>query len=170
MNSKAPDIHDEIQKVADLIQGIRVCMMTTVNEENGFHSRPMLVLGFDQGWFYFFSRYQDGKIEAIHKDQHVNLAYADPNRNRFVSIAGRADIIRDAYISRKYWSELARAWFPHGPDDPDLVLIRVKADTAEYWDSPSGKVVQVFGAVKSLLTGKPLKGKPGDHDRVKIAG
>ena len=29
-----------------------------------------------------------------------------------------------------------KAWFPKGEDDPEIALIRVTAEKAEYWDAP----------------------------------
>jgi len=39
-------------------------------------------------------------------------------------------------------------------DDPHLCLLRVSVEQAEYWDTPSGKIVQLIGFVKALATGQ----------------
>jgi general stress protein 26 len=41
-----------------------------------------------------------------------------------------------------------KAWFPDGLDDPDLALLRVHVEAAEYWDSPSSTMVHIVGFVR----------------------
>jgi general stress protein 26 len=40
----------------------------------------------------------------------------------------------------EYWFA-DRAWFPDGVDDPEICLLRVKVDSAYYWDSGTNKMV-----------------------------
>ena len=49
---------------------------------------------------------------------------------------------------------MAKAWFPQGLDDPQLALLRVNIERAEYWDSP-GRAAYLLGIAKATLTGKP---------------
>ena len=46
-------------------------------------------------------------------------------------------------------------WFPKGPDDPAICLIRVGVESAEYWDAPAASWVYAYGYVKARLTGEP---------------
>ena len=43
---------------------------------------------------------------------------------------------------------------PHGPRDLSIGLIRVHPETGEYWDSPSGAVMYLYGYAKAVLTGR----------------
>jgi hypothetical protein len=56
-------------------------------------------------------------------------------------------------------------WFPQGPDDPEVALLKVSVDQAEYWDSPSSTMVYAYGYVKAKLTGQ----SPDPGDNAKIA-
>jgi hypothetical protein len=62
------------------------------------------------------------------------------------------------------WSPWFRTWFPRGLDDPNLGLLQVHVDKAEYWDTPSSTMVQLFGVVKATLTGQPSQ--PGEHGKL----
>lgn len=57
-------------------------------------------------------------------------------------------------------------WFPQGPDDPSVVVIKVTGETAEYWDTPGGLVASVLSLVKVKTTGKRYAGN--DHDTVEL--
>ena len=46
---------------------------------------------------------------------------------------------------------LAFFWFPDGPDTPEVVLLHVDSDSAEYWTSPGGTAATVLQWVKSKV-------------------
>ena len=146
----------DVEKLAKLIKGIKFAMLTTAMPDGTLRSRPMATQQVEfSGELWFFTQYNSGKVDEIRNDQHVNVSYADPSDNRYVSVSGRAMIVRDRKKSEELWTELHRAWFPKGLDDPNLALLRVDVHDAEYWDSPSSKVVQLAGFVKAMVTGKP---------------
>ena len=68
---------------------------------------------------------------------------------------GVAEVVRDKAVIDDKWSEGVRAWFPDGKDDPSLDPHPRQAGRGEYWDSPSSTFVQLYGYVKSTLTGQP---------------
>lgn len=74
-------------------------------------------------------------------DEHlVNVSYADPEGQRYVSVSGRAAILHDPARQEKLWrSEFAR-YFPRGLADPHLALLRVRIESAEYWDVMAGRM------------------------------
>lgn len=157
MNKETTDV----ETLASMIKDIKFTMMTTVAEDGSIHSRPMATQRIDldtfDGRLWFFSRKSSPKNHSIQNDQHVNLAYADPSKQRYVSVCGRATISEDKAIMKDLWNPFLKAWFPEGIDDPEISLIAVDVDSAEIWDSPSSKVVQLVGFVKAAVTGKPLE-------------
>ncbi len=158
---------DPIAQLNTLVKDIKFAMMTTVNPDGSLASRPMACQQTDfDGDMWFFTQKTSGKILSLSKDQHVNLGYASPTDNRYVSVSGRAELVEDAEKAKELWNPFYRAWFPKGLKDPDLILIRVRVETAEYWDSPSSMVVKLVGFAKALLTGKAYE--PEDHDRLKL--
>jgi general stress protein 26 len=146
---------DEVEKLAKLIKGIKFAMFSTAMPNGTIHSRPMATqnTAFD-GTLWFFTRADSGKAHELHTDCHVNVSYADPSDNRYVSVSGRASVVRDMAKMRELWTEIHRAWFPDGLDDPNVALLRVDVTDAEYWDAPSSKMVQLAGFVKALVTGR----------------
>lgn len=139
-NMMNPD--DAIRKVAMMIRGIKVAMLTTVSPDGSLHSRPMATQDADfDGAVWFFSRLSSGKVDEIQADAEVNLAYASPQDHRYISLAGRASIVRDQEKMQELWSPATRMWFAQGLEDPDLALIRVDVRTAQYWDMLVGGMV-----------------------------
>lgn len=153
----------DLKKLAEMIKDIKFTMLTTTSESGSIHSRPMVTQKIDESHFdgnlWFFTRKNSAKIHAIENDQQVNLAYAEPDKQRYVSVSGRAHVSEDQNKMKELWNPTLKAWFPEGLDDPQISLIRVEAQTAEIWDSPPSKVIQMVGMVKSMATGKPYDGQ-----------
>ena len=142
-----------LKKLHSLIKDINFAMMTTVASDGQLRSRPMATRLEDKefdGTIWFFTHDQDGKVHEILENTQVNLGYADPKKNDYVSVSGQATLVKDKAKAKELWSPLYKAWFPDGLDDPHLALIRVDVDQAEYWDSPNSKMVQIAGFVKAL--------------------
>jgi general stress protein 26 len=97
----------------------------------------------------------------------VNVSYADAKDQNYVSLSGTASIVRDPAAIKAHWSEPARVWFPKGVDDPDIALLKVDVEQAEYWDAPSSAMVYLLGYAKAVTTGKPPH--PGENEKLRIA-
>lgn len=139
-------IEREARKLRKFIKNTRIGMFTTVASDGRLRSRPMANLksGFD-GDLWFVTRATAPKAEEIRDNQHVNVAYADPEDDRYVSISGLASLVKDPAKVQDLWSRRLRAWFPQGKKDPELALIRVRIDRAEVWDSKTATMVHLEG-------------------------
>lgn len=154
------------KKLHDLIKDIRFAMLTTVEEDGTLRSRPMATQEFEfDGDLWFFTAAHAPKVDEVQHNQHVNVSYAEPKDQKYVSISGTAQLVRDRAKIEELWNPLFKAWFPQGLDDPELALLKVSVEKAEYWDSPSSKVVRLVGFAKALLTGKQI-GNPGDNAKI----
>ena len=90
-------------------------------------------------------------VSHLSTSRQVNVAYA--SGSSWVSLAGTAHLVEDDAKLADLWNTFTDAWMEGGPENPENVLIRVDADTAEYWDSPGSKVTQVANLVKTRVTG-----------------
>ncbi len=106
------------------------------------------------GEFWFMTGWDSEKIHELLQDQHVNLTFVRPEDNRYMSVSGRATIVRDRTKAQALWNPAYQAWLPKGLEDPNLALLRVRVEQAEYWDAPSGTMVQIAGFVKTLVRGE----------------
>ncbi len=157
MSDQSPTERQEhIAKLADLIDDINICMLTTVDTDGKPWSRPMATQDVTFGGdLWFFTRDDSEKVEHIERNRKVGVTFAHPGRQDYVTMAGTALIVKDKQKAEEMWSEPLKAWFPKGLEDPHLRLIKIEAERAEYWDSPSSPVVFALGYLKSKVTGKP---------------
>jgi general stress protein 26 len=150
------DAQGDREKVWDLIKDIRVALLVTTGADGRMAARPMAAMNRDfDGTLWFASRDNTPKLGEIAENTQVLLAYSDPKTQNYVSVAGNARLVRDSAKVRELWSEGTRVWFPKGPDDPEIVLIQVEVESAEFWDAPASAWVYALGYAKARLTGKP---------------
>jgi general stress protein 26 len=158
-NDGAPKPKDPAKKLRKIIKNARVAMLTTVAADGSLRSRPMATPDADfDGELWFFTRYNSLKSEEVQENQKVNVTYASPKNDRYVSVSGTAALVRDADKVRELWRGGLKEWFPEGKKDPDLALLKVTIDKAEYWDASENRMVDLAPATR---TKKPEMRGPG---------
>lgn len=154
----------------DLIKDIRFAMFTTRHGNGHLHSRPMTTknskVDEDSSLWFFMSR-KGEPVADLSADPTVNVVYADPGQDSYVSVSGTAAVVENAGKKEQLWSKLDEAWFPGGSNDPDLALVQVKITHANYWDVKDSKIVQLFKMAKAAMTGKPPTDL-GEHGVVRM--
>ncbi|MFS0893855.1 pyridoxamine 5'-phosphate oxidase family protein [Microbacterium sp. 179-I 3D3 NHS] len=142
-----------VQRVAELVKEFRFAMFTTRNADDRLVSHPLTVqeAEFDGDLWFLVSK-SASLVADIRQDERVGISLSSDDS--WVSLSGRAELVEDRAKIDELWSSTVEAWFPEGPDDPDVGLLRFTAETAEYWDSPGGRIASLFSFVKSKLTGE----------------
>ena len=159
------DEKSAVAKVAELAKGIRIGMLTTLDSAGRFISRPMAQqeVEFD-GDLWFFAERDSRKVRQITENPRVGVTLT--SNDSWVSLNGTAAVVDDPAKAKDLWNTWVEAWMPQGPEDPSVVLIKVTTDSAEYWDTPGGRVASVLSFVKAKVTGEPYDG--GENERVSL--
>jgi general stress protein 26 len=157
----------QLRKLDELIKNIRIAMLTTVEEDGSLRSRPMAApqTAF-QGELWFFTSADAPKVAESQQHRQVNVSFADPEHQDFVSVSGTASLVRDRQKMEELWSPWFSTWFPQGLNDPNLALLKVDVEKAEYWDAPSSTMVYLYGVVKATLKGKGPQA--GEHAKLVV--
>ena len=160
---------NDLQKLREMVKDIDFCMMTTIDEGGDLHSRPMSSNGdIDaNGDIWFFTKASSHKVSEIAKLPKVNVSFADLDNQRYISVSGTAQLVRDPAMIDELWKPEFKMWFPEGQDDPEIALLRVSLEKAEYWDSPSSTIGYALSFVSSLVTGK--EPELGDNRKADLA-
>jgi len=157
-------------KLWTLIKDIKFAMFTTRHGNGHLHARPMTTqnkaLEEDDSLWFFMSKKGD-PVDDLKTDPVVNVVYADPSSDTYVSVSGTAAMIEDAAKKQQLWNKAAEAWFPGGASDPDLALVQVQIIHANYWDIRESKIVQLYEMAKAAMTGKPPSDL-GRHGEVRL--
>ncbi|NNU45144.1 pyridoxamine 5'-phosphate oxidase family protein [Ramlibacter montanisoli] len=151
-----------------LIKDTRFCMLSHRHTDGTLHSHPLTTqnkeLGED-GCLYFFVSRSSEVGQRLQQDGNVNLAYANVEKDTWVSVTGTARVSQDMQKKKKLFNVMAKAWFPGGVDDPNLELVEVKIEEAEYWNVKENKLLQLLKMGKAAATGTRPDGM-GEHAEV----
>ncbi len=156
-------------RLNSLTRNLKVAMLTTRGADGTLHCRPMAKVGkkVDRTlWFYAAAHSE--KCREVQEEAEVNVAYADPRNHRYVSVSGRARQVNDPELAKELWTPWIRLWFPHGLQDPDLVLLEVTAEWAEYWEVPTLSTLPLLRLAKIMLSRKPHLADFISHEKFKI--
>jgi general stress protein 26 len=156
---------EQTHKVAQLMKGERFGFLTTITMDGRLTSRPMTLqeVEFD-GDLWFFAERDSQPVEHITASPEVNVGVG--SGGTWVSLTGDAVVVADVAKKRELWNSAVEAWFPQGPDDDSVVLIKVEANSAEYWDAPGGRLATAFSFAKAKLTGQRIEG--GENEKVEL--
>lgn len=153
-----------------MIKDIRFGMFTTRHGNGHLHARPMTTqnkeIGADESLWFFMSRKSD-PVDDLQTEPTVNVAYADPGADTYVSVSGKANVVDDPAKKKELWNKATEAWFPNGPNDPDVALVQVQIVHANFWDVKESKLVQLYEMAKAVVTGKPPT-EMGEHGEVRM--
>ena len=143
-----------IDRVWDIIETAGVCMLTT-RFAGGLRARPLEARpDRDAGLIFFVTDIHSAKEDEIEAASDVGLVFIDSMDKAYLSITGRACVMRDAEKTKMVWRKTDEVWWPGGPTDPNVCSLRIEPSTAELWDGPSSAAVTAFEFAKAKLTGE----------------
>jgi general stress protein 26 len=144
----------QIEHVWTLTEKIGTCMLTTLSG-GAMRARPMHALpDRERALLWFITDQRGAKEDEIKAAPEVCLAFAETSSNTYLSITGHAELFADAAKAKELWSNEAQAWWPKGPSDPAVRLLRVVPDRAEYWDTRGNSMTVALRLVAARITGQ----------------
>ena len=143
----------DVSKVAELAKDIRIAMLTTVDTEGHLTARPMAQqeVEFD-GDLWFFVEADSRTAANLNKSPKVGVTLT--SGSTWLSLSGSGEVVRDVDKAKQLWNPWVEAWLPEGPEDDNVALIKFTAESAEYWETPGGKVASIVSFAKAKITGE----------------
>lgn len=173
MSEKQAPSHPEsreqsVAALAKLIEKVEIAMLTTEMSDGSLRSRPMATqqAPFD-GTLWFMTSQKTAKIDEIAAHKQVNVAYAHPAKNLYVSVSGTATQVKDQAKVQELWNETYKVWFPDGPNDSDIVLLKIEVEQAEYWEN--NQLFTLLGFAKAYLQGEAYQGEGSEHAKLSLS-
>lgn len=151
----------------DMVKDIRIAMLCTHDSAGHIHSRPMGTTEVDDnGNIWFFSDQSSEKVKDIERNPNVCVCYSDPSDSTYICVMGEASVVNERQKIDELWTPALKVWFPAGKEDPNLILLKIDAHEAEYWDSSASKIVELFNMAKALVTGQEYD--EGEYGKIKL--
>ena len=155
---------EPVAKIWKLMTDIGTAMLVTHSGGDDMRARPMAArVEEEDNAVYFFTDAQAPKDQEIEHDSRVCLAFSDPQRTRFVSIVGVAEVFADVGLAERLWRTTDKTYFT-AYTDPRLRVIRVTPSKGEFWEG-SG----LLATVVSLLSAGAKHERPRLGENVKVA-
>jgi general stress protein 26 len=148
-----------LKRVWDIVERVRVGMLTT-RFASGLRARPVEPRP-DRaaGLIWVVTDRRSAKEHDIEVVHDVGLAVVDAKERAYLSITAHAEVLPDHARAAEIWRFTDNLWW-HGPDDPNVCVLRLTPLVAELWDGPASTAVAAFEFVKARLTGaKPNLGE-----------
>ena len=157
---------DQVDHVWEIAEKIKMCMLVTF-AAGKMRSRPMHAMADrEAGYLWFITDRQGAKDDEIRSAPDVCLAFADTASNSYLSMTGCAEMLRDVAKAKELWSTETQTWWPKGPTDPDVRVLRVAPDSAEYWDARGNSITVALKLAAARLSGHPPEF--GENKKVRL--
>ncbi|MFD2935808.1 pyridoxamine 5'-phosphate oxidase family protein [Spirosoma flavum] len=133
-----------LKEVAAKMKQLDIAMLTTQTGKGQLTSRPMSNNGDVEynGNSYYFTFEGARTVKDIDENAHVNLSFEGPKK-LYISINGKAALIRDKAKMKEHWVKDLEVWFENGLDTPGVVMIHVKAERIKYWQGEDEGEVKI---------------------------
>ena len=130
-----------LEELAEKMRDIDFAMLSTRAQNGAIAARPMSnnrQVEF-AGDTYFFTLDSTHTVADIERDPQVGLSYQGKSgalgmKPFFITLEGRAELIRDKASFTEHWTKDLDRWFEQCVDTPGLTLIRVDAERIHVWD------------------------------------
>ena len=154
----------DVDRVWELMKKIGFAMLVT-RDGDKLRARPMSAyLQREENTIYFLTDARRHKDEEIARNPSVNLSFADASNQKYVSITGTAVVSNDRAKIKQLFSTPAKAWWDSA-EDPNIRILKITPDDAEFWDSP-GTVISYVKMAAAAVTG--ARPEIGDNRKVAL--
>lgn len=151
--------NDERETFDRLLGKSRTVMFVTVGADGKVVSRPMTIQEVTDDHDLLFITQAKTDVARESDGRQVNIALSGDDH--WISVSGTASVAEERETKKRLWNAFNDAYTEGGWENPDNVVIRVNAESAEYWDTPGGLGV-LLGVLKANLSGgKPSAGESG---------
>lgn len=135
----------ERRDYGELLAAYRTALLTTRGADGGLRCRPMAMRQQIRGEeIWFATSAASNKCRELAADARCALAFFDGEDGTTVSISGRGEVIRDRKLALALWDPSWTRWFPEGPAQKSVALVRVIPEHVERHDGRTGKIEVLF--------------------------
>ena len=150
---RSPGVAHET-RIWDLLEQTGVGMLTT-RYAGGLRARPLEARADrDHGIIYFIVDVRGLKDDEIEAAPDVCFTLTNAQDKAYLSLAARAQVLRDPLLAAKFWKKTDDVWWPGGPEDRHVRVLRLEPVLGELWDGPASGDVARHEFAKARATGE----------------
>jgi len=143
----------DLRELQELFKDYDTALLTTRGADGHYHTRPMaLQKGAISDGLWFATWKDTEKVHDLEANPECGVTlYGGGRSATYVSISGTGQLVQDRGIIHRMWDANWKPWFPAGPEDSNLVLIRVEPEHAEFVHPKTGKLQVLFTVARRLI-------------------
>jgi general stress protein 26 len=151
----------------DILERFDTAMLITRGGEGRLRARPMVVAeARPDGDLLFVTALDSAKVDELGTDPHAAAVFQA--RNHYLAVSGEAEVRRQHEEIDRLWKDEWKVWFERR-DMPDLVVLHLHADEAEYWDLSRLTGFQLMlRAAREMARRRPIAGTQLEHARIPL--
>jgi general stress protein 26 len=154
----------DVDRAWELMDKIGFAMLVT-HDGDKLRARPMhAFVEPEHNAIFFLTDARRHKDEEIARNPNVNLSFANASNQKYVSVTGTATVSNDRAKIKQLFSTPAKAWWDSA-DDPNIRVLKVMPDDAEFWDTPGSVISYVKMAAAAVRGSRP---EIGDNKKVAL--
>ncbi|MGZ3418957.1 MAG: pyridoxamine 5'-phosphate oxidase family protein [Polyangiales bacterium] len=139
-------------ELRELLKQFRTAFLVTHEGAGRPRGRPLAIAKVeDDATVWFATASHSPKVAEIANDAAACVLCHRDRDEAWVSLSGAATLVRDRAKIAELWGANMKPWF-EGPDDPAIVLVKVKTAHAEYYESKKPMIARVFEMIKGMVT------------------
>lgn len=154
------------QRVWELLEQTGVGMLAT-RFAGGMRARPLDARPDPEtGAIFFITDVRGLKDDEIEDCPDVCFTITNAKAKAYLSITGHARVLREPALAARFWKKADEVWWPDGPGDQHVRVLRLDPQIAEMWDGPASSAVARYEFAKARATG--AKPNLGENRKVKV--
>jgi general stress protein 26 len=154
----------DVDRLWRMMKSIHLCMLANWDGER-LRSRPMgAFVRREDNAIYFLADARRHKDEEMRRYPQVCVTFADTHAQQYISVSGHAEVSFDRVQIDALWSLPAKVWWDR-PDDPNICVIKVTPEDAEFWDA-HGTLVSYVKMAVAVVSGSHVDA--GEHRKVRM--
>ncbi len=157
----------ELEKIQELMDKVKIAMLTTTEADGTLRARPMAIKTENfSGVLSFLTAVDTAKVDELKVKRQVNVTLSDPSSAIFASLSGEAVTTQNKTEIERLWDDTDQLWFPEGKDSDRIGVLSIRVNQAEYWDS--NRLVSAFHMAKDYVKGEAYEGEGTEHQKLTI--
>ena len=136
----------------ETIAKVPFCVASTAAENGEVNARVLQPGKLRDDWsVWFVTNRRCRKVVEMERSGRLTLTYQYDPEKAYVTVVGRPVIDNDVVLKRAIWGPASARWHPGGPEDPNVVVVKLIVDRIELWSATRDVMPEPKGLSAAVL-------------------
>ena len=141
-----------LQIARETVAKVTWCFVVTSNPTGAPNARIVRPGPLRDDWSIgFMTERACRKVVEIVRAGRFTMAFQFDPELAYVTLQGQPQIVEDVAVKRAVWSPESQRFHPGGPEDPNVVIVRLRVDRIELYNAQRGVQPVPIGLCSMVL-------------------